>query len=343
MSLKNLSAIKIPKLIKRKLFNKRINNLYQLFEKNFQVKGGFIVAVSGGADSLALAYLAKVYSVKNKIDCKFFIVDHKLRKESTKEAKNVKKILNNLGIKSNILTWKGKKPTKNIQALARQKRYELLFSKCKNFKIKNLVIGHHFDDLLENFFIRLVRGSGLKGLVSFGKKNNINEINLIRPLLDFKKKDLIFISSYVFEFFVTDPSNEDTKFMRIRLRKLINELQKNGLNKDKMYLTIKNLKSTDQAIKFYVEQNKNINSFFDSKKKELFLNENFFKHPYEVVFRSLSDCLKLVGEMYNLVRGKKIDNILKKISENKFNKETLGGCIIKKVKRTVIISKEYQI
>ena len=64
----------------------------------------------------------------------------------------------------------GKKPTKNIQSIARKKRYELLFSSCKKFKINNILIGHHQDDLFENFFIRILRGSGLKGLVSFDKK-----------------------------------------------------------------------------------------------------------------------------------------------------------------------------
>ena len=94
----------------------------------------------------------------------------------------------------------GKKPSKNIQSLARKKRYDLLFSKCKKLKISNLIIGHHLDDLFENFFIRMIRGSGLKGLVSLEKKTNISSINLIRPLLDFEKKDLEFVSSYVLIF-----------------------------------------------------------------------------------------------------------------------------------------------
>ena len=61
-------------------------------------------------------------------------MDHKLRKESTDEAFKVKKILNNFNIKSEILTWNGKKPSKNIQSLARKKRYDLLFSNVNNLK-----------------------------------------------------------------------------------------------------------------------------------------------------------------------------------------------------------------
>jgi tRNA(Ile)-lysidine synthase len=341
MNLKNLSAIKIPRILKKKLSNKKIFELYNIFEKELDIKESIVVAVSGGPDSMALAYLTKIYSVKNKVNCKYFIVDHKLRRESTKEAKKVQKILTNFNIKSEILTWRGKKPLKNIQSLARKKRYDLLFSKCKQLNINNLVIGHHLDDLFENFFIRMIRGSGLKGLVSLEKKTILDKISLIRPLLNFNKKDLEFISKYVFNFFIKDPSNEDTKYTRIKIRKLINDFKDNGLDKAKLSLTLKNLKKSNQVISFYVDQNKQLNSFFYKDKKELVLNEFFFNHPYEVVFRSISDSIKLVGGKYNASRGKKVDYILDQIRHNKLKKETLGGCVIKKVNQTVIISEEY--
>ena len=105
------------------------------------------------------------------------------------------------------------------------------------------MLGHHLDDMFENFFIRMLRGSGLKGLVSLEKKTKIKKINLIRPLLQFDKKDLIFISNNVFNFFIKDPSNDDSKYMRIRIRKLINEFKNNGFDKDKFFLTLKNLKN----------------------------------------------------------------------------------------------------
>ena len=341
MSPKNLNAIKIPKILKEKLINKKVFKLYNIFKKDLNINESFAVAVSGGPDSMALAYLTKIYSLKNKVNCRYFIVDHKLRKESTEEARQIKKILNNFNIKSKILTWYGKKPKKNIQSLARKKRYELLFKNCKQLKIDNLVIGHHSEDLLENFFIRMIRGSGLKGLVSLQKKTTLDKINLIRPLLNFSKKDLEFISNYVFNFFIKDPSNQDISYKRIRIRKLINEFKDVGLDKAKLFLTLKNLRKSNQAISSYVEKNKKLNSFFYKDKKELVLNENFFYQPYEVVFRSISDSIGIVGGKYNAVRGKKIDYILDKIRQNSLKKETLGGCMIKKVNQTVIISKEY--
>ena len=93
MSPKNSSAkIRIPKIFKDKLKNKRINKIYKSFEKSLKINENFIVGVSGGPDSLALAFLAKIYSIKKKLKSKFVIIDHKLRKESSKEAKSVQKI-----------------------------------------------------------------------------------------------------------------------------------------------------------------------------------------------------------------------------------------------------------
>ena len=341
MSLKNLNVIKTHKNLLSKLSNKKVKNLFKLFEKNFEIKESFAVGISGGPDSLALAFFSKIFSIKYNLNCRYFLVDHRLRKESTDEAKKVKKILSDFDIKVEVLTWKGKKPLNNIQSQARKKRYDLLFSKCKQLKISNLIVGHHLDDLFENFFIRMIRGSGLKGLVSLEKKTEFASINLIRPLLDFEKKDLRFISNYVFNFFVNDPSNVNTKFQRIKLRNIISEFKNNGLDKNKLFLTLKNLKRSNQALIFYIEQNKKQNSFLYKDNNEAVLNENFFIHPYEVVFRSLSDILKIIGDKYNFTRGKKIDLILDKINKNTLKKETLAGCVIKKVNQTVIITKEH--
>ncbi len=341
MSLKNLSVRKkIPKIYKSKILNQKVNKIFKKFEKSFKIDTNFIVAVSGGADSLALAFLTKVYALNKNLNPRYFIVDHKLRKESTYEAHKVKKILKSLKINSQVLTWKGKKPTSNIQSFARSKRYELLFFKCKKLKIGNLVLGHHIDDVIENFFLRMARGSGLKGLVSLGTNTQIENINLIRPLIKFDKKDLIFLSKFVFNFFVNDPTNDDIKFNRIKVRSLIQKFEDFGLDKKKFQLTIENLKKSDQSIKFYVEKNKKENSIFNYRKNELILKENFFNNSYEVIFRSLSELIHLVGKKKNFVRGKKIENILGKIKKQKLRKETLGGCVIKMVNHTVILTKE---
>ena len=341
MSPKNLSVkTKNLKHLKNLLKNKKVAQIYKKFEKSIDIDENFAVAVSGGPDSLALAFLAKIYSIKKKIVSKFFIVDHKLRPESTREANHVRKVLKDFTIDAEILTWKGKKPSKNIQALARKKRYEILFKRCDKSKIKNILLGHHQDDLLENFFIRLLRGSGLKGLISLDKKNKVDNKILLRPLINQKKEDLVFLSKYIFNFFVEDPSNKDEKFKRIKVRALIEELKKNGLDKKKFIATIKNLKRSNDVVNFYTRENIKKNSFFLYKKNKLILSEEFFNHPYEIVFRALSESIKLIGKKYYLVRGKKLDRILKDIKNNSLTKSTLGGCVLEKVNETLIITKE---
>tara|TARA_B100001109_G_C18810911_1_gene449662 strand:- start:114 stop:1124 length:1011 start_codon:yes stop_codon:yes gene_type:complete len=334
------ATIKIPKLLANKLKNKKVNKIYSFFEKSLKIDKNFIVGVSGGPDSLALAFLAKIYSIKKRLKVNFLIIDHKLRAESTKEAKYVKRILKKFFINSEILTWSGKKPQNNIQSLARKKRYGLLLSKAKKLGIKNILLAHHQDDLFENFFIRILRGSGLKGLISLSKKSSIGNTNILRPLLDLKKKDLKFIAHYVFGFYVDDPSNEDEKFQRIRVRKLLFQLEKDGLDKKKFINTINNLKHSDEVIKFYVDYNIQKNSFFSDKKNEIILNSYFFAQPYEVVFRSFSNLISLIGKNYYPVRGKKLEKIIEETSKRSFFKATLGGCVIKKVNRSLLISKE---
>ena len=168
MNQKSLSAQnKTHKQILSFLKNRKISKVYTEFSSSLNARENLAVAVSGGPDSLALAYLAKCYSIKNKITVKFFLVDHKLRPESTKEAASVKKILQKIGITCKVLSWKGKKPSRNIQSLAREARYSLLAKECKKNNIKHLLLGHHSNDLFENFLIRVVRGSGLNGLGIF--------------------------------------------------------------------------------------------------------------------------------------------------------------------------------
>ncbi|WP_435090601.1 tRNA lysidine(34) synthetase TilS [Candidatus Pelagibacter bacterium nBUS_30] len=341
MSPKNLNvSSKTHKLLLDKLKDKRTLQIYKKFENYLNINENFTVAVSGGPDSLALSFLAKIYSIKNFLNIKYFIVDHKLRKNSTSEAKYVQKQLKKFFINSNILTWNGIKPKKNIQSIARKKRYKLLVNESKKFKIKNILLGHHLDDLFENFFIRILRGSGLKGLVSLDQRTQNEKINFIRPLLNFDKKDLIYISKYVFSSFIEDPSNKNDKFKRIKIRNLLKQLEAEGLDKNKFLLTIKNLKFANETIKFYTKKNLEENTTILQKKKSVVIKNIFFQNSTEVVFRSFTEVVKIVGNKYYPTRGKKIDMIIQLINDKSSFKVTLGGCVIKKVNETIIVSKE---
>ncbi len=342
MSLKNLNVSnKTHKFLIDKLKDKKTLQIYKKFEKNLNLKQNFIVAVSGGPDSLALSFLAKVYSINKSLKVRYFIVDHKLRDNSSEEANFVKKLLKKLSIKLNILKWNGKKPRNNIQSIARTKRYALLHKQSTKLKINSILLGHHKDDLIENFFIRMLRGSGLNGMLSFDEKSEFKKINLIRPLIKFSKQDLVYISKKIFDTYVEDPSNENENFKRVKIRNLIKTLKSEGLNVEKFNLTIKNLKSANDSIKFFSENNIIKNSIAFKRKKSIFLNDKFFNQPQEIVFRSLTEIIKIVGGKYYPVRGKKIDKTVELIKNNAFFKITLGNCLIKKVNNTIIVSKEY--
>ncbi len=341
MSPKNSNVSKkTHKFLLNKLKDKRILQIYKKFESNLFINKDFIVAVSGGPDSLALSFLAKIFAIKKFLTVKYFIVDHKLRKESTSEAKYVQRLLKNYSINLNILTWNGVKPKKNIQSVARDKRYELLINKAKKYKIKNILLGHHLDDLFENFFIRILRGSGLNGLISLDKEIKKNEVNLIRPLINVDKKDLIYISKNIFGSYIKDPTNEDVKYKRVKIRNFLTQLSLEGLDRNKFFLTIKNLKIANENVKFYIKKNLDENVTFLQKKESVILKESFFFQSDEVVFRSFVELIQIIGKKYYPVRGKKIDKIIQLINLQSSFKVTLGGCIIKKVNGTIILLKE---
>ena len=341
MSLKNLSAQnKTNNRILSYLKDKKISKIFNQFSKSNNNEN-LAVAVSGGPDSLALAFLAKCFALKKKIILKCYLVDHKLRKDSSTEASIVKNKLTKIGIKCKILKWNGKKPVRNIQSQARDKRYSLLASECKKDNIKNLLVGHHLDDLLENFLIRIVRGSGLKGLISFKEKTKYKKnLNIIRPLLYQNKKDLINISEKVFNFYVKDPTNNNEDFKRTRVRNLLLSLENEGLDKKKLLLTIDNLKDSDSSIKFYVDKNLKENAIFQKKRNIYVLNSNFFNQSHEITFRSLVKIIQMVGKKYYPARGKSINKLIMAINSKLFSKTTLGGCFIDQVNKTILISEE---
>ena len=348
MKKKNLSVKKkIHNFYSKKLDDPRIKSIYYNFKKKISghITKGFCVAVSGGVDSMALTFLSKCYSLENNIKIYFYIVDHKIRKNSTSEANFVKKKLKSFKISSNILTVKKIKKPGNIQSFARNNRYKLIIKQSLIKKIDMILTAHHKDDLIENFFIRLLRGSGLKGLASFGKiKSKVkfdDKIFILRPLIDIPKKDLVYISKNTFNFNVNDPSNSDDKFLRVKVRKLISYLEEDGLTFNKFKLSLNNLNKSNYAINYYVQKNINDNSNYLKLAKKIVLNDEFLKQPDEIVFRSFSELIQKVGKKDTFARGAKVESLLKYLkSDNNYSKKTLSGCIIQKFENSVIISPE---
>ena len=344
MRRRNLIATR--KANKKKLLFKdqKILNFYTKFKSIvFQdiKKKDFAIAVSGGADSLCLAYFAKIYSIQSNSRAHVLIVDHKLRKESSREASKVKKILVKKNIHSKILKWSGKVPKSNIQKNARDMRYMLLSNYCTKNNIKYLITAHHGDDQIENFFIRLIRGSGLTGLSSMPAKVKYNKnLKIIRPFLKFEKKDLKYVTLNYFKTYIKDPSNNNEKFLRIRIRKYRKNMEKEGLDTRKIMKTVDNLLSADQALNFYKNKALYRHVSFVAKNKCLVNKKIFSDEAQEIIFKSFSDILSLVSGTYYPPRSRKVLNLINRLKGKKFAKSTLGGCIIEDRDNFVLISKE---
>ena len=342
MKRKSLNVQKIiPNYLNDLLIQNSLKHIFNKFEKKLDINQSYLVAVSGGSDSLALAFLSKCFEKKYDVRFNYCIVDHQLRPESSKEAKEVCRILKKRKINCKILKWKGFKPSSNVQAIARINRYSLLEKECTRTKSQNILLGHQRDDVNENFFIRMTRGSGLKGLVSLDENLENNKINYIRPLLDYNKNDLEKLTLKVFKIFIKDPSNLDENYKRIRVRKILKALKNEGLNNNKLMLTIKNLKDANNALDYYAKKNIEDNLSFKINKKKATLNKFFFSQPNEVILRSLNLVIQKIGQKYYPPRGKSTIFLINQLKKSKkFKKMTLGGCLFKKINETIIISKE---
>ena len=318
-----------------------LSNIYLNFKKKLNLfkKKKFLIAVSGGPDSLALAALAKSYNYENRSKIFYVLVDHKLRKDSSREAQLVKKLLKKYGINLYILK-NNKIINKNIQSEARKVRYSLLTSFCKKKNINVILTAHNLEDQVETFFIRLSRGSGLDGLSAMKKINKIeNSVKLVRPLLDFKKIELIKISKIIFGKYYKDPSNKNTKYLRTRIRNLKEILETSGINYDQVIKSIKNLASSKDTLDQYFNQiYKNI---VNKKKSEIMIDLKIFnKINQEMKMRVFKKAIKDLTKAYYVARSKKIFNLIDQIKAKKNAKLTLGGCIISREKNHINLKKE---
>ena len=330
LQLKNLSS------------NKKTSLIYSNFRSQlntFVKRNTFLVAVSGGSDSLALSALSHAYLIEKKTKVFFVLVDHGIRENSSKEAQNVKNLLKKSGINLTILKNK-KKINKNIQSHAREIRYKLLLSFCKKYKIKFIMTGHHRDDQIETFLIRLSRGSGVQGLSSMSKVSSLNNATkLFRPLLDEKKKDLASLAKYYFGKIFKDPSNTNQKYLRTKIRNIVKQFEKNGIKHDRIINSINNLASTRDTLNFYIQRIEK--TCLTKKDNTISINlKKFFLENNEIQLKIFSNCIKKISKNYYPPRAKKVLNLLSGIRSNEKLKATLGGCMIYRYKKNLIISKE---
>ena len=307
---------------------KDLSNIFLNFKSKLDSlnKKSYTVAVSGGPDSLALVALTKAYSYTKKTKFRYVLVDHDIRKNSAREAKQVKILLKKSSI--NLITILNKKKiTKNIQGLARNTRYEILSNYCRRNKINALLTAHNLEDQVETFFIRLSRGSGLKGLSAMNFLSKIdNKINLYRPLLDIKKNFLIKITKNVFGKYIKDPSNKDLKYLRTKIRNLKKPLEKSGIEYEQIIKSINNLALSKATLDEYLK--KIFKKTIKKTGKEISLNLKIFKgYNKEIQIALINESIKRLKNNYYNPRSKKVENLIISIKKRNFKKSTLGGCI----------------
>lgn len=192
----------------------------------FEPQDKLAVAVSGGADSMALLDLARLYAKERGMKLTALTVDHGLRAGSAEEAKKVGAWCTAHAIQHHILVWQGDKPATGIQDAARDARRRLLCDACYKNGIEVLLLGHQADDQAETILMRLQRGTGLRGLLGMRDvtHDDATEVTILRPLLSLRRKDLRDYCVQNAISFVDDPSNDDPAFERVRVRKALEAL-----------------------------------------------------------------------------------------------------------------------
>jgi len=198
---------------------------------------GLVLAVSGGPDSTALLLLAARWAKRLKRAPKLLAVtiDHGLRPDAAREAAAVKRLARRLGVRHRTLRWRGSKPRTGLQEAARYARYRLLAQAAAREGFAHIVTAHTLDDQAETVLFRLARGSGLLGLTGMAHAAPLpvrgeREIFLVRPLLQIPKARLIATLQAAKIGYSEDPTNQDTRFARARLRTLMPALAREGLD-----------------------------------------------------------------------------------------------------------------
>ena len=260
-------------------------------------KDRFGLAVSGGCDSMALLYLAHRLLGKRIAAA---TVDHQLRVESSQEAEQVALFCAQNSITHHIL-----RPlvpiVGSLQAKAREIRYFLLDEWRKKNNLDWLLTAHHADDQLETVLMRLNRGSGVRGLAAIRARNR----HSVRPLLGWRKSELVTIVERESLPFVCDPSNEDERFDRTRMRNLLKNFH--SLDRLAAVRSASALDKADQALDWMAHYL--VSLWPDHEDAAVLRNDNY---PDELFRRIILNRLK--AHQSNLkVKGAALDRLMQSL------------------------------
>jgi tRNA(Ile)-lysidine synthase len=314
-------------------------NLEELFKHSLndsEIEPGetIIVGVSGGSDSLALTLLLNNWCKTRNNRLIAVTIDHGLRKESQQESLYVAKLLEDLDIKHHILTWQGTKPSSNIMAHARNARYELLTNFCKTYQARYLFIAHNKEDVAETFMINLRRGSGLDGLAALKKYTQKNEVTIIRPLLNISRFTLREYLEGQKITWIDDPSNENEKFERIKIRKLLGE---DDLLIDRINLAGSHLRLVKNFVdKKIFESLLDVTKCYEFGVVQLDLQKFLDLGEYEII-TILAKILQLVSGSYQKPRYQNLLSLIPRIKMENFKAATLMNCKIMLHKKNFLL------
>ena len=286
--------------------------------------GALAVAVSGGADSMALFVLLHGWAETNARKVHVLTVDHGLRPESAAEAQQVKTFVATYPHATHqTLIWQGEKPQTKIQESARHARYDLMADYCEQNSIKDLFLAHHADDQLETILFRLAKGSGLDGLC--GMRHIVafdDTLTLHRPLLGMEKHALMATCAAHNAPIVHDPSNHNPAYARPRLRQALAE---EGLSVKRLVKTTERLQRAQTALDHYA-QDFVLNHCVKSDGYRIDIHQ-LKSTPFEIVVRVMKVLMDEINPDHS-ARMEKVETLCETVvNDQDFKKATLGGVI----------------
>lgn len=308
--------------------------LEETFALGLKDKGARIgVAVSGGSDSMALLHLAVQSAARNESTIFCATVDHGLRAAAKDECKAVARSAHALQVSHDILKWRWD-GSGNLQAKAREGRYQALAQWGRRLGLDRILLGHTQDDVAETFFMRLGRGSGLKGLARMDIERVIDGQSFLRPLLSISRVDLRAYLDSRGASWVEDPSNEDQSFDRVRARELLRD---SGVTASRVAQTATRLAAADEALEEYA--GKAARMITRLQGRSLVLDAVGLEQlPEEIKGRILSAFIMWQGRSTYPPRRETLDMAMSEARSGKAS--TLGGCLLLPHKGSIIVARE---
>jgi tRNA(Ile)-lysidine synthase len=214
-----------------------------------------VLAVSGGPDSIALMWLAARWRRDLRRGPRLIAVtvDHGLRAEAAREARDVKRLARALDLPHRTLRWTGTKPNTGLPAAARSARYRLLAQAARQSRATHILTAHTRDDQAETLLMRLLRGSGIAGLAAMGRESERDGLLLARPFLNVSKSQLVATLKKAKLDFADDPSNRDTNFTRPRIREVMPVLAAEGGDARSLARLASRMARANQAVEVLVD------------------------------------------------------------------------------------------